>query len=133
MPHLPKGFHSVTPYLMLQDANAFLPFAEQAFGARIIGVHRDGDGNLRHAEIEIAGSIVEVSEASPTWGSTSSALHVFVPDADAAHAQAVAAGATSTYAPATHDYGERSGGVKDRWGTQWFLATLVDAQARAGG
>ncbi|MBI5434722.1 MAG: hypothetical protein HZA52_17955 [Planctomycetes bacterium] len=42
----------------------------------------------------------------------------------------VRAGATSRYAPTTHPYGERSGGVRDRWGNDWFLVTLVDAEKR---
>ena len=130
MQHVPKGFHTVTPYLNLEDAAAFVRFAEAAFGARILHVGKTPDGTIQHAEISIEGSMIELSEARPEWPATRCALHVFVPDADAAHARAVAAGATSTYPPATHPYGERSGSVQDRWGNQWFLATQVDPVAR---
>ena len=131
MSHIPRGFHSVTPYLSVQGAADFLRFAQEAFGARVLMVSKDPEGGVTHAEIEIEGSVIELSEAREQWPATQVGLHVFVPDADAAHARAVAAGATSTYAPATHPYGERSGGVKDRWGNHWFLATVVDQVARS--
>jgi uncharacterized glyoxalase superfamily protein PhnB len=50
-------------------------------------------------------------------------LHYYVPDADAAYERAVQAGGTSIYAPVTHPYGERSGGVLDPFGNKWWIAT----------
>jgi len=54
---------------------------------------------------------------------TTSMVYVYVPDTDAAYARALAAGATAVRPPADEFYGDRSGGVKDAWGNQWWMAT----------
>lgn len=128
--HIPAGFHSVTPYLVVQDARGLLEFLGHAFGAEIGSLMEDPSGRIVHAEAIIEGSIVEVSEASDSFPARCAALHVFVPDADRSFEQAIAAGAETVYDLMTHDYGERSGGVCDRWGNHWYLATLVDAEKR---
>ena len=130
MHHVPNGFHAVTPYLILVDAGAFLRFAEAAFGARVLYEGRSPEGTLQHGELQIEGSVLELSEARPEWPPTRAALHVFVRDVDAAHARAVAVGAAVTHAPVDQPYGERSSAVRDRWGNDWFLATQTDAAAR---
>lgn len=129
--HIPTGFQTITPYLSLKDAAGFVTFCEQAFGAELLRSAKDESGTLNHTEIRIAGAILELAEVRPGKQPTRMAFHVFVPDADAAYARAVSAGATSTYPVATHPYGERSGGVVDAWGNDWYLATQVDAAARA--
>jgi uncharacterized glyoxalase superfamily protein PhnB len=94
---------------------------------------RDPNGRLTHAEVTIAGSVVEVGEAQPDGEVTHTALHVYVDDPDAAYRRALAAGAESVFEPADHDYGERSGGVRDRWGNSWYLAKVTDPAKRFGG
>jgi len=133
MSHVPAGLHSVTPYLVVTEADAFLEFLQAAFGAEVGLLSRAPDGRLTHAEVRIAGSVVEVGEARPGGEVTRTALHVFVPDPDAAYERALAAGAESVYAMADHDYGERSGGVRDRWGNSWYLAAVTDPVKRSGG
>jgi uncharacterized glyoxalase superfamily protein PhnB len=129
MSYIPPGFSAVTPYLHLADAAGFLGFAQQAFGAEVVMNHREGD-RIVHAEIRVAGCVLELSEARPEWPSSRACFHFYVPDCDAAHARAIAAGATESYPPTDQVYGERSGGVEDAWGNKWYFATVTDMTKR---
>ena len=93
--------------------------------------HVEG-GLLAHGEVVIEGCVLELSEARAEWPPTRSALHLYVPDCDAAHTRALAAGASEVHPPMDQPYGERSSAVRDRWGTHWFLATVTDMAARTG-
>jgi uncharacterized glyoxalase superfamily protein PhnB len=119
----PEGFLTVQPYLHLRDAHNMIPFIEAALGAQATGVHKSPDGLVRHATIEIAGATLEIDEAQDE--PQQSYLHVYVPDADALYAQALAAGAESVMPPYTAPYGERSAAIKDPFGNTWFLATYL--------
>ncbi|HEY2546163.1 MAG TPA: VOC family protein [Candidatus Acidoferrum sp.] len=121
----PEGFLAVQPYLHLRDAHKMIPFIEAALGAKATGVHKSPDGIVRHATIEIAGATLEIDEAQGDVQPTQSYLHVYVPDADALYAQAVAAGAEGLQAPYTAPYGERSATISDPFGNTWFLATYL--------
>lgn len=130
--HIPAGFHAVTPYLMVEDAPAFLAFLQAAFDAKVLNDTRQV-GRVVHIEVDVLGCVLEFSEASDKYAATRVALHCFVPDADATYAHLLAQGTTSLYAVTDHPYGERSGGVQDQWGNSWFLATVTDPVARKGG
>jgi uncharacterized glyoxalase superfamily protein PhnB len=123
---IPAGYHTVTPYLMVQDAARTIDFVVQAFGAVERGRHLTPDGRVMHAEVLIGDSIVMLGEASGAWQPTHSSLHLYVPDVDAAYASALAAGAASIREPADQFYGDRSGGVEDADGNQWWMATHVE-------
>lgn len=128
--HIPKGYSAVTPYLHVTDVEGFLRFVAAAFGAVTRAVTRDDAGAVRHAEFALEGVPVECSEATPGCATGGVALHVFVADPDAAVARAIAAGATATYPVTDHPYGERSGGVRDRWNIDWYLAAVTDHEVR---
>ena len=121
----PEGFLTVQPYLHLRNAHEMIPFIEAALGAEATGVHKSPDGIVHHATIEIAGATFEIDEAQGDVQPTQSYLHVYVPDADALYAQALAAGAEGVMPPYTAPYGERSASVKDPFGNTWFLATYL--------
>jgi len=123
---IPKGYHTVTPYLVAQDAPALIDFVRQVFGAeetfRAIG----GAGGI-HAEVRVGDSVLMIGGGSPdlSWrGQTwHTALHIYVKDTDAAYERALKAGAESIQPPADQEYGERSGSVKDQAGNHWYIAT----------
>jgi PhnB protein len=123
---VPKGFHTVTPYMIAPDAEAILTFAKQAFGAeetlRIAG----GAGGL-HAETRIGDAMLMMGggiSGKPFSGKpNTTALHIYVKDTDAAYKKALEAGATSIGEPQDHEYGERGAGVKDPFGNYWYIAT----------
>ncbi len=123
---IPPGFRTVTPYLVAQNGPALLEFAKQAFGGeetfRIVG----SAGGL-HGEIRIGDSMLMMGGGIPgkEFHATPNthALHIYVEDADAVCAQALAAGATLIDAPRDQEYGERSASVKDPAGNIWYIAT----------
>lgn len=128
--YAPKGFSAVTPYLLLEDATGFIEFAQEALGATKNMAQFDDDGRLVHAQIEVEGCPIEMGQPQGDFEPTRTALHVFVEDPDAAWKKAVEHGATPLYEVTDHPYGERSGGVADAWGNQWYLARVTDAKAR---
>ena len=124
--HIPEGHHTVTPYLIVPDADAMLSFMERALGAEVMGRHQGPDGRVMHAEARIGDSRVMLGEATGEWPPTRSMLHLYVEDVDAWHRRAVEAGARSLREPEDMDYGDRSGGVEDPFGNQWWIATHVE-------
>ena len=121
---IPDGFHAVTPYLVVSGVKRLIEFLEKAFGAEVVERHTRPDGTVMHAQVRIADSIVMMGEP---WGENAkqmpAALYLYVKDVDAVFKQALAAGGTSTDAPADQFYGDRSGGIKDPSGNQWWIAT----------
>jgi PhnB protein len=123
---VPRGFHTVTPYMIAPDAEAILGFVKEAFGAeeafRIAGTA----GGI-HAETLIGDTMLMVGGGIPgkpfNAKPNQTALHMYVVDADAAYQKALQAGATSIMEPQDHEYGERGGGVKDPFGNVWYIAT----------
>ncbi len=125
--HIRDDFHTVTPYLSVPDAEGLITFLIAVFDAEVRRRDTRPDGTLLNAEVRIDDSIIELSQATPEWGATPAALHVYVRDTDAAYRRALDAGATSLYAPAEMDYGERSAGVRDSNGNRWYFATFHGA------
>jgi PhnB protein len=119
----PPGFHSITPYLTVPDGNAELRFLASAFGARELSVHREESGALRHAEIQIGDSILEMSQGSEQYPARPCNLHLYVEDSLATIERAVAAGGKLQYEPGLRFYGDREGGVEDPAGNTWWIAT----------
>lgn len=115
----PAGYGTLTTGFRATGAKEMLAFLEKAFGA----VHVSG--GVEHAEVRLGETMIELSEAHGQWGPTRGAFHLFVSDCDTVYAEALRAGATSIWAPEDKPYGERSGGVTDAWGNQWYIATPV--------
>lgn len=121
--HIPKGFHSVTPYFVVEDGDRFLKFIVEAFDAEIVDRHNDDDGLLQHAAAKVFDSMIEASQGGGKYPPMQLAIHLYIPDCDAVYNKAIAAGGESIFEVADMPYGERSGGVKDPCGNQWYIAT----------
>jgi PhnB protein len=123
---IPRGFSTVTPYLVAQDGPALLEFTKQAFGAEETFRTVGSAGGL-HAEGRIGDSMLMIGGGIPgrDFRATPNthSLHIYVEDADAVYEKALAAGATSIDAPRDQEYGERSASVKDPAGNYWYIAT----------
>ncbi|MBV8355736.1 MAG: VOC family protein [Candidatus Eremiobacteraeota bacterium] len=119
---VPKGYHSVSPYLLVDDVPALISFLQATFDAVEIERLQRPDGSVGHAEVKIGDSIVMMGggQTMPTH------LYVYVADVDATHARGLAAGATSVRAPEVQFYGDRVGAVKDPFGNTWWIATHVE-------
>lgn len=126
VPPVPEGYQTVTPYLVVPDAPAVLDFIEEAFGGRTHSRNADEEGRIIHAEIQVGDSMIMLGQSNEEWPPTRAMIHLYLPDVDAVYARALEAGARSLREPETMFYGDRSGGVEDPWGTQWWIATHVE-------
>jgi PhnB protein len=127
----PDGYHSVTPYLIFSDAAGAIAFYKQALGASEVMRLDAPGGRIGHAELQIGDSRVMLADEHPELGALSPktiggspiSIHLYVGDADAAVARAVAAGATLIRPVTDQFYGDRSGGILDPFGYRWYIAT----------
>jgi PhnB protein len=131
---IPQGYHTVSPYLAVEDAARAIEYYAKAFGAKEV-VHMDSpDGKVGHAELEIGDSRVMLSDPFPQsstrppkeLGGTSVSVFMYVEDVDAWVKQAVDAGATVTMEVADQFWGDRFGTITDPFGHVWNIATHVE-------
>ncbi len=127
--HIRDGFHTVTPYLSVHDAPGLIAFLDAVFTAEERRRDLRPDGTIMNAEVRIGDSVVELSQVAAGESTTPAAPHVYVRNTDATYRRALAAGATSLYAPRETDYGERSAGVSDGNRNRWYFATYRGANA----
>lgn len=131
---IPEGFHSVTPYLCVDDAARAIEFYKEAFGATEVMRLEAPGGKIGHAEVRIGDSVIMLADEFPeinfrsprTVGGPSSHFMIYVEDVDARVEQAVAAGAKLTRPVKDQFYGDRTGGVEDPFGHVWFIATHIE-------
>jgi uncharacterized glyoxalase superfamily protein PhnB len=125
---IPDGYHTVTPYLMVEGASTVLEFAKQVFGAEETVMMPSPDGKIGHAEFRIGDSIVMLADASTSdqGAVMPGVLLLYLDDVDKSYAAALEAGATSLREPADQFYGDRTAGVKDATGNHWWLSTHVE-------
>jgi len=122
---VPEGHHTVCSYLVVPGVAKLIEFAKQAFGAKEVYVSRRSDGSVMHAEIKIGDSILMMGE-SAEGKHFPGMLHLYMEDVDAVYRRAMEAGAKSLREPADQPYGDRSGGVEDAFGNQWWISTHVE-------
>ena len=130
---IPEGYHSVTPYLVIDGAEEAIRFYTQALGAVEV-LRLPMAGKIGHAEIKIGDSHVMLSDEWPDMdirgpksrGGATSSLMVYVEDVDAAFARAVAAGATIERPVEEQFYGDRNGSIVDPFGHRWTISTHVE-------
>jgi PhnB protein len=131
---IPEGYHTLTPYLAVDDAERAIDFYTQAFGATERSRMEAPGGKIGHAELEIGDSLVMLSDPFPQstvkapteLGGTSASLFMYVEDVDAAVQRAVDAGATVTMEVDDMFWGDRFGSVSDPFGHTWSIATHVE-------
>jgi len=121
---IPRGFHSVTPYLYVKNAKEFIEFTQAAFGAQETSYNDIGDGHV-HAEIKIGDSMIMVGQAHPAAAS----IYLYVHDVDAVYQRAVESGAKSIEGPTNKPYGDRNAWVTDPFGITWFIASRIEEVA----
>jgi PhnB protein len=123
---IPKGFRTVTPYLMATDVPQLVDFVQRIFGAEEIMRSTGGSGGGIHSEVRIGNSMLMIGGGGPglSWKGTPapSAFHVYVGNVDATYNRAIEAGATAIHEVVDQPYGERGGSVKDMAGNHWYIA-----------
>ena len=123
---IPDGYHSVTPYLLTSSVASLLEFVVKALDAEVTEKTVMPDGSAAHAEVQIGDSRVMIGQARDQWPPMPAMLYLYVEDCDAAYARAIAASAEKVMEPADQFYGDRSGGVKDPLGNQWWFGTRIE-------
>ena len=128
---IPAGYHTVTPYLTLNDCARAIDFYKRAFGAQEL-MRMDGPpGKIGHAEIKIGDSVIMLADEMPgggnrapkSLGGTTAGVFLYVKDVDASYRQAVEAGASADMPPADMFWGDRYGRLTDPFGHSWSMAT----------
>jgi PhnB protein len=127
---VPEGFHTVTPYLVINDGARAIDFYKKAFGAKEI-MRMDGpDGKISHAEVKIGDSIVMLGSAPnaqpPHAGDSPVNIFLYLEDVDSTFKNALAAGAKELQPLADQPWGDRYGRVTDPFGHTWALATHIE-------
>jgi len=120
---VPDGFHSVTPFLIVNEAEKLIKFVERAFNGKQTSIFRTGDNKVMHATVRIGDSEIMISDAMERMPSGTSRLYLYVEDVDKMYKQALNVNATSLRSPTDEFYGDRSAGVRDSWGNEWWIAT----------
>lgn len=115
-----EGYHNVTAYLIVEEADELIEFVKQVFEATELS-RSDSSGDFL-AEVRLGDTLLMIG--SP-WmkARMPAALYVYVKDVDATYQRAIRAGATSIEEPADRNYGDRRGTVADRFGNMWVIAT----------
>ena len=132
---IPEGYHSITPYLIVDGAADAIAFYKRAFGAEEVLRMPMGD-RIGHAEIKIGDSHVMLADEFPerdirgpkSRGGASTSLMIYVDDVDTTFQQALDAGARTDGDMDVKDqfYGDRSGSLFDPFGHKWTVATHVE-------
>ncbi|HLY15920.1 MAG TPA: VOC family protein [Bryobacteraceae bacterium] len=128
---VPEGYHTVTPYLTVNDAAGAIDFYRRAFGAKEIVRMAGPPGKLAHAEIKIGDSMIMLADEMPgaglrapqSLGGSSVNIFLYVEDVDATYKQAVNAGAKADSPPSDMFWGDRYGKLTDPFGHSWSMAT----------
>ena len=123
---IPEGYHSVTPYITVPDVAKAIEFVQRAFGAKQVEAAPDAGGTIRHADVLIGDSHVMFGQASEQWPSRPGTLYLYSENVDELYRRAMEAGGTSLREPTNEFYGDRSAGVADSQGNQWWMATHVE-------
>ena len=129
---IPKGYHTITPGLIVKNAEKAIEFYKKAFAAEEVCRCLSLDGkSIMHAELKIGDSIIMLNDEFPAMGCVSpetlggcpTSLYLYVEDADSWYDRAIKAGAVSEMPVEDMFWGDRMGAVKDPFGHKWSLAT----------
>lgn len=126
---LPEGFHTVTPYLMVPDADALVEFMGRAFGAEETFRVRGEQGGL-HIEVRVGDSMIMVGGVQDMEPQPAS-IFLYMDRVDDVYGRALEAGATPIEEPSNRPAdGDRRAGVADPFGNAWFVATRIEDLSR---
>jgi PhnB protein len=123
---IPEGYHTITPYLVLDGAARVIEFLKQAFDAKEMLRMSGPDGKIGHTELRIGDSMLMLSDSQGPWKPMPAMLYLYVEDVDATYQRALQAGATPVSEPKDQFYGDRSGAVQDSSGNQWWIGTHIE-------
>lgn len=131
---IPRGYNTVTPYLIVSGAVDAIAFYKKVFGAKNVMCMDKNSGKVSHAELQIGDTKIMLADEYPemgarapeSYGGSPISIHLYVKDVDSVVKKAVAAGAKLLRPVQDMFYGDRSGGIEDPFGHVWYVATHVE-------
>jgi PhnB protein len=131
---VPDGYHSVTPYLIVDGGAKAIDFYKRVFGATERMRMPGPGGKVGHAELTIGDATIMLADEHPemgargpgAFGGAAVSLHLYVPDVDATVKAATGAGAKVLRPVENKFYGDRSGTIEDPFGHHWHVSTHVE-------
>ncbi len=123
MDNVPEGYHSITPYFTVADADRLIAFMLTVFDGHLVKEDRTEDGRVRHARVRIGDSIVMLNEAGGDYAANESQMHLYVRDVDATFQRALEEGASAVMEPNVRPHGDRMAGFRDPCANTWWIAT----------
>ena len=120
---IPEGYHTITPYFTVSDANQLLEFLVAAFAGVIVKTNRLPTGRIQHARVRVGDSVIMLNESNEQYPANVSQMHLYVDDVEIVFSKALSAGAISIMEPNERPHGDRMAGVKDPCGNIWWIAT----------
>jgi len=122
----PDGYSTVSPYLIVNGADATIDFLTRVFDAKQLRRMATETGKVMHAEVRIGDTILMIADEAPNWPALPSHVHIYVADADATYQKALSAGAASVQAPVKRQDENKRGAFKEGSGITWWIATKVE-------
>jgi PhnB protein len=123
---IPEGYHTITPYISVKGADEFIKMVGKAFGGKEVYRMSYDDGRVMHAEVKIGDSHIMLNESTVKNPPSNILFNLYVENVDEVFKKAVDAGCTSLQEPTLQFYGDKAGGVKDKFGIQWWISTHVE-------
>ena len=131
---IPKGYHNVIPYIIVNNAAQAIEFYKKAFGAKEVMRFDRPDGKVGHAEIKIGDTIIMLADESPemqalapkAYGGSPVSLLLYIEDVDAVFKKAISLGATEKRPLENMFYGDRTGSLIDPFGHIWYVSTHIE-------
>lgn len=131
---IPKGYHSVTPYLIVDNGTKAIAFYQKAFGAKLVKKIEHNGKKIGHAELKIGDTKIMLADECPefnarspkAFGGSPMSLHLYVKNVDKVVGRAVASGAKLLRPVDNMFYGDRCGCIQDPYGYQWHVSTHVE-------
>lgn len=119
--YIPEGFGTMFPYIFARNAEQYVTFLKNAFEAKELG-RTVRDSLIANARIRIGTTTFMVSDAGDRIQPSQSAFYLYVDNADAAYARALACGASGVFTPVEMPYGDKQGGITDPSGNIWWIS-----------
>jgi PhnB protein len=125
-PWIPNGFRTVTPNIIVDDAESAISFLKQAFGATERYRLTMSNGTIAHCELVLGDSVVNLGSSMDGWPARGLTAQIYVEDSDALFERALAAGASVVMPMTDMFFGSREGRIADPFGSIWTIATLKE-------
>lgn len=122
----PQGFHTLTPNIIVADAEGAVAFLKRAFGFTESYRLTLSSVKIAHCELRLGDSVLNLGEAMDGFPACALTAQIYVEDSDALFRQALEAGATEVMPMTDMFFGSREGRVADPFGNVWTIASLKE-------